>query len=46
MSTNVYAATTRYHMNPGTVHIEYSSSFGGSVTDTNPAASSRSAPHQ
>jgi hypothetical protein len=36
MSTNVYAATTQYYQNPGQVHIQYSSSFATSVTDTNP----------
>jgi len=36
MSTNVYATDTQYYQNPGTVHIQYSSTFGGAVTDTNP----------
>jgi hypothetical protein len=36
MSTNVYAATTQYYQNPGQVHIQYQSTFGGSTVDTNP----------
>ena len=36
MGSNVYAAATQYYQNPGAVHIQYSSAFGGSVVDTNP----------
>jgi hypothetical protein len=34
MGTNVYAAATQYYQNPGAVNIQYSSTFGGSYTDT------------
>jgi IPT/TIG domain len=36
MGSNVYAAATQYYQNPGSQHIQYSSTFGGSFTDTNP----------
>jgi hypothetical protein len=36
MGSNVYAAATQYYQNPGAVHVQYSSTFAGSVTDTNP----------
>ena len=36
LGSNVYAAATQYYQNPGSQHIQYSSSFGGSYTDTNP----------
>jgi hypothetical protein len=33
---NVYSAATQYYDNPGAVHIQYQSAFGGSYVDTDP----------
>jgi hypothetical protein len=33
---NVYAVAKEYYDNPGTVHIQYQSTFGGSYVDHNP----------
>jgi hypothetical protein len=33
---NVYGVDTQYYDNPGTVHIQYSSTFGGSYVDHDP----------
>jgi hypothetical protein len=36
---NVYSAATQYYDNPGAVHIQYQSTFGGSYVDTDPLPS-------
>ena len=33
---NVYSVATEYYDNPGTVHIQYQSTFGGSYVDHDP----------
>jgi hypothetical protein len=35
-ASNVYSVATQYYDNPGTVHIQYQSTFGGSYVDNHP----------
>jgi len=37
---NVYSVATQYYDNPGTVHVQYQSTFGGSYVDHNPLPAS------
>jgi hypothetical protein len=40
LNTNVYSVATQYSDNPGAVHVQYQSTFGGSYVDKDPLPAS------